>query len=164
MDYSSYAFRCIQSLLFFNATGAFIVFPSFPLQSRTKTFSLALSSSPFQPGLSSHAFSIQGRAFSFFPSRAGTPGVGPQHTPHPFLLAGHKSLSHPPSSYLRITHQYTLGPSGPRRHNSLSNIWAHLSITPPVSIIPFSQHQKSRHDSLKTGFAYCQWGAGSPLP
>ncbi|GFT18984.1 hypothetical protein TNCV_3212191 [Trichonephila clavipes] len=30
----------------------------------------------------------------------------------------------------------------PKRHNSLSNIWTHLSITPPVSIIPFSQHQK----------------------
>ncbi|GFU49193.1 hypothetical protein TNCV_2674891 [Trichonephila clavipes] len=63
-----------------------------------------------------------------------------------------------------LTHQYPPGPSGPKRHNSLSNIWTHLSITPPVSIIPFSQQQKRRHDSFKTGFAYCQWGAGSPLP
>ncbi|GFV97984.1 hypothetical protein TNCV_5070241 [Trichonephila clavipes] len=68
------------------------------------------------------------------------------------------------SSYLRITHQNTTVPSGPRRHNSLSNIWTHLSITPPVSSIPFSQHQKRRHDYFKTGFTYCQWDTGSPLP
>ncbi|GFX36974.1 uncharacterized protein TNCV_1174761 [Trichonephila clavipes] len=79
-----------------------------------------------------------------------------QHAPRPVLLAGHKSLSRPPSSYLRITHQNTPGPSGPRRHNSLSNIWTHLSITPPVSSIPFTQHQKRRHDYFKTGFAYCR--------
>ncbi|GFT29718.1 hypothetical protein TNCV_4891321 [Trichonephila clavipes] len=84
--------------------------------------------------------------------------------PRPFLLAGHKSRSLPPSSYLHITHQYTPGPSGPRRHNSLSNFWTHLSITPPVSIIPFSRHRPWRQDSFKTGFTYCQLGAGSPLP
>ncbi|GFY05187.1 hypothetical protein TNCV_2206331 [Trichonephila clavipes] len=58
-----------------NATGVHLVVLFFPLQFRNKPFSLALSSSPFQPGLSSHAFSIQGRAFphpgpgssSFFP-------------------------------------------------------------------------------------------------
>ncbi|GFU57760.1 hypothetical protein TNCV_3639071 [Trichonephila clavipes] len=100
------------------------------------------------------------------PSFLGLPTiwVGPQHAPRPFLLAGHKSLSRPPSSYLRITHHNRPEPSGPTRHNSLSNIWTHLSITPPVSIIPFSQHQRRQHDSLKTGFAYCQWGVGSPLP
>ncbi|GFW08738.1 hypothetical protein TNCV_20341 [Trichonephila clavipes] len=39
-----------------------------------------------------------------------------------------------------------------------------MSITPPVSSIPVTQHQKRRHDYFKIGFAYCQWGAGSTLP
>ncbi|GFU73413.1 hypothetical protein TNCV_3051971 [Trichonephila clavipes] len=142
-------------------------------------------SSPFHSNLelSSHAFSIQGRAFPFSPSKGGLlsllsllflrlqkknpfkhQGVCSQHAPRTVLLAGLKSLSLPPSFYLRITHQNTPEPSGPRRLNSLSNICTHLSITPPVSSIPFSQHQKRRHDSFKTGFAYCQWGTGSRLP
>ncbi|GFX41575.1 retrovirus-related Pol polyprotein from transposon 17.6 [Trichonephila clavipes] len=30
--------------------------------------------------------------------------------------------------------------------------------------MPYTQHQKRRHDYFKIGFAYCQWGTGSPLP
>ncbi|GFX53818.1 hypothetical protein TNCV_1597641 [Trichonephila clavipes] len=32
------------------------------------------------------------------------------------------------------------------------------------SVIPFSRHRPRRQDSFKTGFTYCRWGAGSPLP
>ncbi|GFU67386.1 hypothetical protein TNCV_640861 [Trichonephila clavipes] len=50
------------------------------------------------------------------------------------------------------------------RHNSCPTSGHTCPSHHLCSIIPFSRHQPRRQDSFKTGFAYCQWGAGSPLP
>ncbi|GFX31256.1 hypothetical protein TNCV_2027571 [Trichonephila clavipes] len=143
----------------FSTPLAFIVFP---LQSRTKPLLLSKAGSSLPPDTFSPLFPspsfllLKKNAFKHQRCVHITPLV-----PSYWQVT---KVSCPPSSYLRITRQNTPGPSGPRRHSSLSNIWTHLSITSPVSSIPFTQHQKRRHDYFKIGFAYCQWGTGSPLP
>ncbi|GFS69514.1 hypothetical protein TNCV_3893841 [Trichonephila clavipes] len=112
--------------------------------------SLTLSSSYLQPGLSLSTFPNRDLLSSSLDSGQCSSPSSPEKnllntrggcTTRPSsLLIGRSQNSL--SSYLRKTHQYTPGPSSPRHHNSLSNIWTHLSITPPVAITPFSQHRK----------------------
>ncbi|GFV69006.1 hypothetical protein TNCV_1999721 [Trichonephila clavipes] len=137
------------------------LFPSVPTRSLLSCF--------LHPGQGFSLFSIQGRAplsLSFSASRLlkKNPFKHQECVHNTPLVPSYWQVAKSLSASLVLFAHNTSGPSGPRRHNSLSNIWTHLSIMPPVSIIPSSQHQKRRHHNFKTGFAYCQWGSGSPLP
>ncbi|GFU87139.1 hypothetical protein TNCV_4559511 [Trichonephila clavipes] len=128
-----------------------------------------LSSSPFQPGLFSQVLSVldsppvlsnQGYSLKFSPQSFPTRALLSSSL-RPGLSSSHVKVSVGPLVLFVRNSQYKPGQTSPRRHNSLSNTWTHLSIKPPVSFIPFSRHQKRRHDSLNSGFTYCQWVPGS---